>query len=73
MTLLSDSEFAAIERLLAGLFCDANETEEAAILDLHSRVRRIYLGQNHLRVSRKRLQSLQRRAPEEPTSRAPAA
>ena len=59
MNLLTDTEFARMEHLLAGLLSDATSTEEAAILTLHDRLKRIHEAQQGLRNSRDRLLSLQ--------------
>ena len=59
MTLLTDTEFYAMERLLASLLCDANAAEEQKVLTLHDRLRRIHAAQSGLRDSRDRLLRLQ--------------
>lgn len=58
MTLITDDEFAAMERLLAGLLADATSAEEAGILTLHDRLQRIHAAQEGLRASRDRLTAL---------------
>jgi len=58
MTLLTDDEFAQMERLLAGLMADATPAEETAILTLHDRLQRIHASQDGLRASRDRLKGL---------------
>ncbi|MFK7966952.1 MAG: hypothetical protein AB8C46_23580 [Burkholderiaceae bacterium] len=58
MTLITDDEFEAMERLLARLLSDATPAEEAGILTLHDRLQRIYAAQHGLRASRDRLTAL---------------
>ena len=60
MALITDEEFAAMERLLAGLLADATPAEETAILTLHDRLQRIHAAQDGLRASRDRLTTLTR-------------
>ncbi len=57
--IISDDEFTAMERLLAGLLAHADsESEEAAILDLHARLGRIYEKSIALSASRNRLKEI---------------
>ena len=58
MTLLTDTEFQAMERLLADLLADASSAEETAILTLHDRLQRIYAAQDGLRASQDRLKAI---------------
>ena len=58
MKLLTDTEFARMEHLLAGLLPDAAPVEEAAIFTLHDRLKRLHEAQHNLRNCRERLVSL---------------
>jgi len=53
---ISNDEFTAMEQLLATLLAGADSaSEEAEILNLHSRLEKIYERSNKLNASRSRL------------------
>jgi len=58
MTLLTNQEFAQMERLLADLLPHTRPDEEAALLHLHARLQLIYEAQSGLNASRDRLMAL---------------
>ena len=58
MNLLTDTEFARMEHLLAGLLPDAAPAQEAAMFTLHDRLKRLHEAQHNLRNSGERLVSL---------------
>lgn len=59
MILLTSEEFLLMERLLADLLPVADAKEEAALLNLHARLRTIFNAQSNLHASRDRLKVLQ--------------
>ncbi|MEP3329105.1 hypothetical protein [Sedimentitalea sp.] len=58
MTLLTPKEFTQMERLLADLLPHTRPKEEAALLQLHSRLQIIFEAQSGLNASRDRLMAL---------------
>lgn len=61
MPMLTDKDFSAMEQLLADLLNAVDAHEEAGILSIHDRLRRIHAEQSGLRESRARLLTLRSR------------
>lgn len=61
MRLLPPAEFDALERLLADLLPHCEAREEAALLQLHTRLEAIFASQKYLPCSKERLTALQSR------------
>ena len=58
MTLLTQIEFAHMERLMADLLGQCDPQEEVLLLDLHTRLVDIYAAQSGLSRSRDRLRAI---------------
>ena len=56
---ITQTEFAAMERVLAELIDSCDPVEEAMLLRLHARLVQIQAAQNALDISRNRLTALQ--------------